>query len=97
MQEGTTCALRGLTEREECEAQEAIRRGDGERVTCICRGAEQIAQALSPPCQPSETVRRIVESRECFERMAEACFPAVRPQDSWTFQTASVSWGVFAE
>jgi hypothetical protein len=53
--------------------------------------------ALCPPSRPNETVRRIVESRERFERMDEACFPAARPRASWTFQTASESRGVFAE
>jgi hypothetical protein len=53
--------------------------------------------ALFPPRRRNEIVRRTVENRERFERMAEACLPAVRAQDRWMLQTARVSWGVFAE
>jgi hypothetical protein len=41
-QEGATRAMCRLTESEEREAQEAIMRGDGERVASICMGAKRI-------------------------------------------------------
>jgi hypothetical protein len=45
-QEGRTRVLCRLSAREEREAQEAIRRGDGERVASICRGAKRITLAV---------------------------------------------------
>jgi hypothetical protein len=44
--EGAARVLCRLTKREEQEAQEAIRRGDSERVARICRGAERTTQAI---------------------------------------------------
>jgi hypothetical protein len=45
-QEGETRVLCRLTASEEQEAQEAIRRGHGERMAQVCRGAERITQAI---------------------------------------------------
>jgi hypothetical protein len=57
------------------------------------RAFDEAAAKYFPQSRQNETVRKIVENRKRFERMAEACFPAARIQDSWRLQTASSSWG----
>jgi hypothetical protein len=69
------------------EMAEEIRRESEKRR----RSFDEIAAKLFPKSRQDEIVRRIVVNRERFEPMAEACFPAARPQERWTFQTASES------
>jgi hypothetical protein len=57
------------------------------------RAFDEEAANLFPQSRQNETVKRIVENRKRFERMAEACFPTAKPQERWTFQAASESWG----
>jgi hypothetical protein len=53
-QEGATRVLCRLTASEDQEAQEAIRRGDGERVADICKGAKRITMAIEHERQALE-------------------------------------------
>jgi alkylated DNA nucleotide flippase Atl1 len=63
-QEGTTRILCRLTASEEQEAQEAIKRGDGERVAGICRGAKRITLAIEHKWQALEWQEVINEPEE---------------------------------
>jgi hypothetical protein len=100
---GGTRALCRMTESEEREVREAIRRGGGGRVARICRGAEMIAAkrrveaARLFPRSRRDEMTRIVTNRERFERMTEARFQPMKPQECWMFQTASESWRGFVE
>jgi hypothetical protein len=62
--EGTTRVLCRLTESEEHEAQEAIRRGDGERVATICKGAERITLTIKYERQTLEWKEATSEAEE---------------------------------
>jgi hypothetical protein len=63
-QEGVARVLCRLSASEEQEAQEAIRRGDGERVASICKGAERITLAIEYERQALEWSKATSESEE---------------------------------
>jgi hypothetical protein len=82
-QEGATGVLCRLTASEEQEAQEAIRRGDGERVASICKNTERITQAIgyerqALEWQQEETSAAREDIREAVEYLQEGDLAARR-------------------